>query len=76
MKLNDKMLQKELEGMKLKNTSLQQDNDDLHSRLDIEKSKVLRYKALVKKYQKLKDEKQPDTTVKDDLVCTYRIIVQ
>ena len=70
------MLQKELEEMKLKNTSLQQDNDDLQSRLDTEKKKPLEFKALVKKYQGLKDEKQPDTTVKDDLVCTYRIIVQ
>ena len=74
--MKNKKLQKELAERKLKNTRLQQDNNDLQSGLDTEKKQLLEYKALAKKYQELKDEKQPDTTVKDDLVCTYRIIVQ
>ena len=60
--------------MKLKNKMLQQNNDELQSSLDTGNKQL--NKTLVKKYRELKDEKQPDTTVKDAVVCTYRIIAQ
>ena len=53
---------------------LQQKNDELQSSLDTGNKQL--NKTLVKKYRELKDEKQPDTTVKDDMVCTHIIIAQ
>ena len=40
---------------------LQQEKDDLQSKLDIANKEVNKYKTLVKKYRELEDGKQHDT---------------
>ena len=55
--------------MKLKNNILQEDIAKLQYGLDTGNKQL--NTALLKKDWELKDKRQPDTTVKEDLVCTY-----
>ena len=58
--------------MKLKYNVLQQENDELQSKLDMANKEVNDYKIFAKKSRELKDRKQHDTAK----VCMYIAIAQ